>query len=90
VAFYLGRDDLGNFRSKETPELVKVARTRPRTVVLFTHRHSSEALRLVVEASGMQLTGLTPISRSWKGWFEEVYCYMGVIENPQPELTARQ
>jgi hypothetical protein len=52
--------------------------------VLFTHRHSPEGLGLVLEASGMKLTNLTPISRSWVSWLKEGYCYMGVIENPSP------
>jgi 4-amino-4-deoxy-L-arabinose transferase-like glycosyltransferase len=87
VAFYLGRDDFHNFRSKETPALVEFARARPRTVVLFTHRHSSEALGPVLEASGMRLAHLTPMSRSWVGFFREAYCYMGIIENPHPQLA---
>jgi 4-amino-4-deoxy-L-arabinose transferase-like glycosyltransferase len=84
AAFYLGRDDLHSFRSKETPKLVEHVRRQPRTVVLFTHRHSPEGLGLVLEASGMKLTNLTPISRSWVSWLKEGYCYMGVIENPSP------
>ncbi len=85
VAFYLGRDDFRNYRSKETPELVEWAHASPRTVVLFTHRHSPHALGPVLEAKGMQLSSLTPISKSWTGWFTEAYCYMGIIENPHPQ-----
>jgi 4-amino-4-deoxy-L-arabinose transferase-like glycosyltransferase len=48
VAFYLGRDDLRNVRSKLAQTLVEDILTRPRTVVLFTHRHSLEALRSVL------------------------------------------
>jgi 4-amino-4-deoxy-L-arabinose transferase-like glycosyltransferase len=44
VAFYLGRDDLRSYRSKKTPELVNFLRTQPRTVVLFSHRHSLQQL----------------------------------------------
>jgi hypothetical protein len=84
VAFYLARDDMLNFRSKETPQLVEWAKARPRSVVLFTHRHSAHGLGLVLEASGMRLVDLTPLSRSWVGWFKEAYCYMGIIENPNP------
>jgi hypothetical protein len=84
VAFYLGREDMLNFRSKETPEFVRWAKARPETVVLFTHRHSAQGLGLVLEASGMRLADLTPLSRSWVGWFQEAYCYMGIIENPNP------
>jgi 4-amino-4-deoxy-L-arabinose transferase-like glycosyltransferase len=45
IAFHLQRDDLRTFRSKETNVLVEFLRQRPRTVVVFTHRHSLDALR---------------------------------------------
>jgi 4-amino-4-deoxy-L-arabinose transferase-like glycosyltransferase len=45
VAFYLRRDDLRNYRSKETHLLVERLRERPRTVVLCTHRHTIVGLR---------------------------------------------
>lgn len=45
VSFYLGRDDLRNVRSKDALEFIRALQERPRTVVLFTHRHSLEALR---------------------------------------------
>jgi hypothetical protein len=45
VAFYLGRDDLHNYRSKEIEDLRYLVRTNPRTVILCTHRHSLAALR---------------------------------------------
>jgi 4-amino-4-deoxy-L-arabinose transferase-like glycosyltransferase len=45
VAFYVGRDDLQSFRSKQTHLLLYFCQQRPRTVVLFTHRHSLEGLR---------------------------------------------
>ena len=45
VAFYLRRDDLQHFRSKETENFVRFLRERPRTVVLFTHRHSLVGFR---------------------------------------------
>ncbi|MHB1423518.1 MAG: ArnT family glycosyltransferase [Gemmataceae bacterium] len=40
VAFYLGRHDLHNYRSKDIEELRTLVRVRPRTVILCTHRHS--------------------------------------------------
>ena len=40
VAFYLGRDDLHSYRSKNIDELRALVRLRPRTVILCTHRHS--------------------------------------------------
>jgi 4-amino-4-deoxy-L-arabinose transferase-like glycosyltransferase len=45
IAFYLGRDDLRGFRSKQIDPLRLDLMGRPRTVVLFTHRHSLRAFR---------------------------------------------
>jgi Dolichyl-phosphate-mannose-protein mannosyltransferase len=45
IAFYLRRDDLRAYRSKEIEELRTLVRTQPRTVVLCTHRHSLAGLR---------------------------------------------
>jgi 4-amino-4-deoxy-L-arabinose transferase-like glycosyltransferase len=45
LAFYLGRDDVRGYRSKEIEELRNLVRSRPRTVILCTHRHSLRALR---------------------------------------------
>ncbi len=45
VAFYLGRADLRNFRSKQIDEFREELRRHPRTVVLLTHRHSLHGLR---------------------------------------------
>lgn len=48
VAFYLGRDDLRNVRTKESISLIQDLMSRPRTVVLFTHHHSLNTLREVL------------------------------------------
>lgn len=45
VAFYLGRDDLHVFRSKDIEELRTLVRVQPRTVILCTHRHSLSGLK---------------------------------------------
>jgi 4-amino-4-deoxy-L-arabinose transferase-like glycosyltransferase len=45
VGFYLERDDLRIFRSKEIDSLRAALREQPRTVVLCTHRHSLRGLR---------------------------------------------
>jgi hypothetical protein len=45
VAFYLGRDDLLVIRSKDIEDLRTLVRTRPRTVILCTHRHSLAGLK---------------------------------------------
>lgn len=58
VAFYVGRQDFQSFRSKQTPALLQYLLTQPKTVVLFSHRHSLKQLRdvlppqLVVAATG--------------------------------------
>jgi 4-amino-4-deoxy-L-arabinose transferase-like glycosyltransferase len=48
VAFYLGRDDLRNVRTKQSQTLVEELLNRPRTVVLFTHRHSLATFKEVL------------------------------------------
>ncbi len=50
VAFYAGRSDFQTYRSKDTPELVQELLKRPRTVVLFGHRHSLRQLKEVLPA----------------------------------------
>jgi len=45
VAFYLRRDDLHNYPSKDIEQLRTLVRGRRRTVILCTHRSSLKALR---------------------------------------------
>jgi 4-amino-4-deoxy-L-arabinose transferase-like glycosyltransferase len=45
MSFYIGRDDLLCFRSKQTHLLIYFMQQRPKTVLLLTHRHSLESLR---------------------------------------------
>ena len=45
VAFRLGRSDFDSVRSKNLNDLIVAMHHRPRTVILFTHRHSYEAFR---------------------------------------------
>jgi 4-amino-4-deoxy-L-arabinose transferase-like glycosyltransferase len=40
AAYYLGRDDLHCYRSKDIEDLRALVRLRPRTIILCTHRHS--------------------------------------------------
>ncbi len=67
VAFYLERNDVRSYRSKEVALLLQELRARPRTVVLCTHRHSLQALRQFLPADlrvveqthfGLKLPGL--------------------------------
>jgi 4-amino-4-deoxy-L-arabinose transferase-like glycosyltransferase len=45
LAFYLGRDDLGGYRSKEIEDLRLLVRQVPRVVILCSHRSSLQGLR---------------------------------------------
>lgn len=45
VAFYLGRDDFKNYRSKDFDEFRDVLLSRKKTVVLCTHRHALQGLK---------------------------------------------
>jgi len=82
VAFYLGRDDLHSFRSKETHLLVRYLQKRPRTVVLFSHRHSLKGLEQALESMSpnLHMTQITPLSGSWTKGFQTEFCYMAVVE----------
>ncbi len=62
VAFYLERDDLRNVRTKESQKLVEDMLTRPRTVVLFTHRHSLSTLKEVLPPR-LKITETTSLQR---------------------------
>ncbi|MBV9123227.1 MAG: glycosyltransferase family 39 protein, partial [Planctomycetes bacterium] len=70
VAFYLERDDFRNYRSKYTPDLVRFLKDQRRTVILFTHRHSLEALRPSLPGdlrlTGEQSLGWCP--SPWANW----------------------
>jgi len=70
LAFYLGRADFLNYRSKETPELVQFLRAQPRTVVLFTHRHSLNSLRLHLPPDELTVTDETPLYDSARAGLE--------------------
>lgn len=68
AAFYLGRNDLRSYRSKQTPELVQFMRERPTTVVLFGHRHSLQQLKEVLPP-GLRMTHEEPMG----------LCHMAVV-----------
>ncbi|HEY8505286.1 MAG TPA: glycosyltransferase family 39 protein [Gemmataceae bacterium] len=67
VAFYFGRDDLINYRSKETHLLVQSLLARPRTIILLTHRHSLEALRQALP-EGLQISESVSLRHEPSGW----------------------
>jgi hypothetical protein len=45
AAYFLARDDLREYRSKDIEELRELVRDRPRTVILCTHRHALRGLQ---------------------------------------------
>jgi 4-amino-4-deoxy-L-arabinose transferase-like glycosyltransferase len=98
VAFYLGRADLRNFRSKEIDALRTFVRTRPRTVILCTHRHSLRGLKQflppevrVVEEAHFGLASIPGVPRGWMDLFARLMgetalglCDIAVVEAPPP------
>jgi len=82
VAFYLKRDDLRSYRSKETHLLVGFLQSQPRTVVLFSHRHSLKGLEQALESMSpnLHMSQITPLSGSWIKGFQTEFCYMAVVE----------
>jgi hypothetical protein len=55
MAFYIARDDLRTYRSKQTHLLVYFMQQRPKTILLLTHRHSLEGLRQAL-TSDLEIT----------------------------------
>lgn len=60
VSFYLRRGDMVNFRSKHIQELIEFLDRHPKTVILFTHRHSSQGLRQLLPPH-LQMVGRRPM-----------------------------
>ncbi|MCE9533039.1 MAG: glycosyltransferase family 39 protein [Planctomycetes bacterium] len=65
VAFYLGRDDLRNVRTKYAQTLIDDLLTRHRTVVLFTHRHSLQTFKDLLPP-GLRITETFSLRRDGK------------------------
>ena len=72
VAFYLKRDDLRNYRSKYTHKLLEELQKQPRTVVLFSHRHSCELLKNALPEN-LHMTYTGPLG----------LCSMAVVERKE-------
>jgi hypothetical protein len=51
VAFAVGRKDFDPVRSKNVNDMILASHFRPKTVVLFTHRHSFEAFKEALPSS---------------------------------------
>lgn len=60
VAFYLGRSDLESHRSKNLDKLLEDLDQHPRAVVLFSHRHSIDLLRMHLPAH-LHMTDEAPL-----------------------------
>ncbi len=104
VAFYLGRSDLRSVRGKEVDELRAALLSRPRTVVLCTHRHTLTGLRqtLPPELAVTETVhfGLPPVP-GVPPWLEEKVMDLGgetawglsdlaVVERKQKKVTQRR
>jgi hypothetical protein len=92
VAFYLGRDDLKSFRSKETHLLVRFLKEQPPTVVLFTHRHSLKGLQQAMEtmAPELQITNVVPLGGSFVSGFQKEFCYLAVVARSEVKAQPAQ
>jgi 4-amino-4-deoxy-L-arabinose transferase-like glycosyltransferase len=81
VAFFLGRDDLRAYRSKDIEDLRKLVRERPRTVILCTHRHALRGLRQLLPPDTPVLEsvhhGLGPIPGVPRGLMRVLVKLMG-------------
>ena len=72
IAFALGRDDMENFRGKETHLLVYGMQQREKTIVLCTHRHSLEGLRQALTPD-LKITKTLALDLKPIGWLPRVY-----------------
>jgi hypothetical protein len=81
ASFYLRRDDLRAYRSKEIEELRDLVRLHPRTVILCTHRHSLAALdELLTPEMGITESrhfGLAEIPGVPRRWMKPLAKVMG-------------
>jgi hypothetical protein len=72
VAFYLGREQVTWYRSKDIEKLRQALRDNPKTVLLLSHRHSLATLDLVFtqefEISPLAHFGLPPVPGVPRAW----------------------
>ena len=79
VAFYLRRDDLLQFRSKETKAMIDYLQQQPQVVILCTHRHSIDILREVLPQNDLRITFEAPLFGSAK-LGPKGDCWMAVVQ----------
>ncbi len=95
VAFALGRSDVRSYRSKEIEELRELVRTRPRVVILLTHRHSFEGLKQllppevkVVDHARLDLADLPGVPPRWmkplRKWLGQTALGLGDVAVVRP------
>lgn len=91
VAFYLQRDDINATRSKHVNSLIDELMSQPRTIVLFTHRHSFDALThalpkqlRLTRAADFRKTDLPGPIASVIGNVPWGLCDLGVVERVSP------
>jgi hypothetical protein len=81
VAFYLGREEMTWYRSKDIDQLRLALRENPKTVLLLSHRHSLTALGLVLppefEIKPAAHFGLSPVSWLPNQWGKSLAKLMG-------------
>ncbi|HET6574495.1 MAG TPA: glycosyltransferase family 39 protein [Fimbriiglobus sp.] len=66
VAFYTGRSDLKQVRTKDVNQMIVDSHFRPRTVVLFTHSHSLAAFRAALPPS-LRIAAVVSLKRKESG-----------------------
>jgi hypothetical protein len=87
VAFYMQRDDVNATRSKHVNSLIEELLTQPKTVVLFTHRHSYDGLThalpkelKLTKVADFRKRDLPPLVAKIIGEVPWGLCDIGVVE----------
>jgi hypothetical protein len=85
VAFYLERDDMHQFRSKDTKSMIEFLRQHPQAVLLCTHRHSIHSLREILPQNALRIVFESPLFGSAR-LGPEGDCWMAVVERKNDEF----
>jgi 4-amino-4-deoxy-L-arabinose transferase-like glycosyltransferase len=95
VAFAVGRKDFDPVRSKNINDMILASHFRPKTVVLFTHRHSFEAFREALPPS-LTIMDVVELKHAARGlpWLEKLVgdspwglCHVVVLQ-PTPAVDS--
>jgi hypothetical protein len=94
VAFYLQREDIPYYRSKEIDRLRQALREQPKTVLLLSHRHSLQVLGQVLppefELRHAVHFGLQPIQGLPVEWDRKIAKVMGETSLDLSDLAVVQ